>query len=328
MTLFATPIAKPIATSVLDLIGNTPIIDLQHITQLLGLQGRLLAKLEHLNPGGSKKDRVALSMINAAKADGRLADGQAVVEVTSGNTGTGLAIVCKALGHPFHAVMSAGNTRERAQMIRAFGGNVVLVPQSLESVCGQVTGADMRLVKQRAAALVEELGAFFVDQFENPSNRLAHELRSSAELWEQTRGEIDAIVAFVGSGGALAGLVRGLRVRKPELRAYVVEPAAASSLASGCCSDAGHSIQGGGYGRERLTLLDGIHIDGHFTCTDDEAMRAARLLAAEAGILAGYSTGAQLHIACELLRTREVGSNIAFMVCDTGMKYLSTDLYP
>jgi cysteine synthase A len=321
-------ISIAIPDSVLDLIGNTPILELRRIRELLELDGRLLAKLEHLNPGGSKKDRVALSMIQAARADGRLIYGQPVVEVTSGNTGTGLAIVCRALGHPFYAVMSSGNTRERAQMIRAFGGKVVLVEQAPSSEAGRVTGQDMRLVKERAALLVSELNAFFVDQFENPANPLAHELQTSTELWRQSGGKLDAIVAFVGSGGALAGLVRGLRKWNRELRVYVVEPAAAASLSSGCCSDAGHAIQGGGYGRDRLTLLEGLRIDGHFSCTDREATVAARLLASEAGVLAGYSTGAQLHVACELLRSQEKGNSIAFLVCDTGMKYLSTELYP
>ena len=318
----------PYARSVLDLIGNTPVLELNRVRELWALDGRLLAKLEHLNPGGSKKDRVALGMIRAARADGRLADGQPVVEVTSGNTGTGLAIVCGAMGHPFQAVMSEGNTRERAQMMRALGAEVVLVPQLPDSTPGQVNGRDMAAVKRRAAELVAATGAFFVDQFENPANPLAHETATTAELWEQCGGQLDALIAFVGSGGALGGLARGLRARKPDLRVYVVEPSAASSLADGCCSEAGHAIQGGGYGRGTLSLLDGVKIDGHLVCTDAEASAAARLLARHEGLLAGYSTGAQLHAAAELLRGPERGNTIAFLVCDTGMKYLSTGLYP
>ncbi len=317
-----------VAASILDLIGGTPVLSLDRVRRHLGLDGRLLAKLEHLNPGGSKKDRVALSMVWAARADGRLAEGQPVVEVTSGNTGTGLAIVCSALGNPFHAVMSDGNSRERAQMMRAFGAEVVLVPQLPASTPGQVNGCDMRIVRQRAAELVAELGAFFVDQFENPANPAAHEGATAAELWDQCGGDLDAVVAFVGSGGALGGLVRGLRARKPGLRAYVVEPAAASSLASGCCSDAGHAIQGGGYGRGNLSLLDGVAIDAHLSCTDGDATAAARLLARAEGVLAGYSTGAQLHAAAELLRGPERGRTVAFLVCDSGTKYFSTGLYP
>jgi cysteine synthase A len=324
----ASSVVPPLAHSVLDLIGNTPMIELNQITKSLKLEGRILAKLELNNPGGSKKDRVALSMIRVAKEQGKLADGQAVVEVTSGNTGTGLAIVCRALGHPFYAVMSAGNTRERAQMMRALGAEVVLVEQAEGSSPGQVTGQDMKLVKAKAAQLVKDLGAFFVDQFENPANPLAHELKTSDEIWEQTGGEMDALIGFVGSGGALGGLARGLRKKKPNLRVYVVEPAAASSLASGCCSDAGHAIQGGGYGREKLSLMDGVKVDGHLTCNDTDAAACARMLALQEGILAGYSTGAQLHSAIELLRGAERGKTIIIMVCDTGMKYLSTGLYP
>ncbi|MGN6625434.1 MAG: PLP-dependent cysteine synthase family protein [Tepidisphaeraceae bacterium] len=317
----------PRVSTVLDLIGNTPMLELNQIRSHLDLQGRLLAKLEHLNPGGSKKDRVALSMVRHARASGQLRPGQAVVEVTSGNTGTGLAIVCRALGHPFYAVMSEGNTRERAQMMRALGAEVVLVPQVSGGVPGRVSGCDMRQVKDRAAQLVQACDAFFVDQFENPANPLAHELTTAEELWTQAEGKLDVLVAFVGSGGALAGLARGLRKFQPDLRVYVVEPTSASSLASRCCSDLGHAIQGGGYGRSNLSLLDGVAIDGYLSCTDAQATDAARLLAAHEGILAGYSTGAQLHAAIELLRSRERDATIGFLVCDTGMKYFSTELY-
>ena len=186
----------------------------------------------------------------------------------------------------------------------------------------------MRLVKQRAAELVAAKKAYFVDQFENPANALAHEQVTSTELWAQCNGELDALVAFVGSGGALGGLARGLRAYKPELRVYVVEPCAASSLASGCCSDAGHAIQGGGYGRAKLSQMSDVLINGHLSCSDEDASTAARLLAREEGVLAGYSTGAQLHAAAQVLRTHERGNTIAFLVCDTGMKYLSTTLYP
>ena len=319
--------ANLLPTSVLDLIGRTPVLELERVRRALGLEGRLIAKLEHLNPGGSKKDRIALSMIRAARAAGELAEGQPVVELTSGNTGAGLAIVCRALGHPFYAVISSGNSRERGQIIRAFGGQVVAVEQAPGGEPGKVSGEDLRLVTRRALALAGELGAFYVDQFENPANALAHERFTSPELWAQTGGAIDALVAFVGSGGAIAGLARGLRARKPDIRVYVVEPAGAQSVATGRSSDVGHAIQGGGYGRDVLTQLADVHVDGYLACTDGQAAAAARLLAREAGILAGYSSGAQLHVACELLRTVERGNSIAFLVCDTGMKYLSTSLY-
>jgi cysteine synthase A len=316
------------ATSVLELIGNTPLLELNQLRRRFAFDGRLLAKLENLNPGGSKKDRVALAMVQTAKADGRLASGQAVVEITSGNTGCGLAVVCRALGHPFYAVMSSGNTRERAQMIRAFGANLILVPQAAGGIPGRVSGADMAAVRQRAASVTAEMGAFFCDQFENPANSQAHEDGTAPELWRQCGGQLNAIVVFVGSGGALAGMSRYLRKQNPKMRAYAVEPAGATSLASHCCSDVGHRIQGGGYGKDHLTLLEGIHIDDYLRCTDDDAADKARILALDEGVMAGYSTGAQLHCALELLRERERGSTISFLVCDTGLKYLSTGLYP
>ena len=151
---------------------------------------------------------------------------------------------------------------------------------------------------------------------------------TAVELWQQCQGRLDAIVAFVGSGGALGGLTRFLRKQNPALRVYAVEPSGATSLACCCCSDAAHGIQGGGYGKDRLSLLEGIHIDEYLSCTDDHAAAAARLLALEEGIMAGYSTGAQLHCAIELLRRKEQGSSVAMLVCDSGLKYLSTGLFP
>jgi cysteine synthase len=317
-----------VAGSIVDLIGNTPVLELTRLRLCLGLEGRLLAKLEYLNPGGSKKDRVALSMIRQARAAGKLKDGQPVVEVTSGNTGTGLAMVCRALGHPFYAVMSRGNSPERAQMMRAFGAEVCLIDQAPGGSPGQISGADMQLVRERAVALVNEVGAYFCDQFDNAANLAAHENGTAIELWEQCGGSLDAVVAFVGTGGALAGLVRYLQTRRPGLHAYVVEPANSTALATACCSDAAHRIQGGGYGKPTLSLMEGIRIDGHLACTDEQAQNGARLLALEEGVFAGYSTGAQVHAAIELLKGPERGSTIAFLACDSGMKYLSTSLYP
>jgi cysteine synthase A len=322
------PDSKQCAESVLDLIGNTPTLDASRIVRLLGLDGKILVKLELFGPGGSKKDRVALSMVRGALESGKLKPGQPVLEVTSGNTGTGLAIVCRALGHPFYAVMSRGNTVERAKMMRAFGAEVVLVDQDPAGSGGQITGADLARVRARAAELVVELGAYFCDQFDNAANRQAHIDGTGPELWSQSGGKLDAIVGFVGSGGALAGLAISLRDLNPQLRVYVVEPASATALASCCCSDAGHGIQGGGYGKASLTQLNGVEIDGYIPVSDDQAAGGARLLAREQGILAGYSTGAQLHAAIDLLKGTEKGKVVAFLACDSGMKYFSTGLYP
>jgi cysteine synthase A len=320
--------ALPAADDVLDLINNTPALWLSRLTRQLGLEGRLLLKLELFSPGGSKKDRVALAMVRAARSSGKLAEGQPVLEVTSGNTGIGMAIVCQALGHRFYAVMSAGNSRERAQMMRAFGAEVILVEQDAASTPGKVSGTDMKRVRERAEVLVRELGAFFCDQFGNMANRQAHIDATGPELWAQSGKSVDAIVGFVGSGGAIGGLATFLRTVNPSLRVYVVEPANATALATCCCSDAGHGIQGGGYGKTSLAQLKGVNIQGYLKVTDEQAAAAARMLAREEGILAGYSTGAQLHAAIELLLDAERHRTIAFLACDSGMKYFSTGLYP
>ena len=328
MTLERVSAISTHASSVLDLIGHTPIMELASIQRTKGLNGRLVAKLEHLNPGGSMKDRVALAIIRSAIRSGELKANQPVLEVTSGNTGIGLAIVCRAMGHPFYAVMSRGNSQERAQIMRAFGAEVILVDQAPGGEPGRVTGQDMALVKERAADLCAALGAFFANQFDNPANPQSHFDTTAPELLEQTRGQLDAFVAFAGTGGVLGGVARYFRYTAPRVRMYAVEPASAASLAMACCFEASHRIQGGGYGNASLAHVNPRHIDGYVQCDDDQAIAAARLLASEAGIVAGYSTGAQLHAAIELLREKERGNSVAFLVCDSGMKYLSTGLFP
>lgn len=316
----------PLANSILDTIGHTPLLELHRIVRSLKLSGRLLAKLEYFSPGASKKDRVALEIVREAKRTGALRPGQPVVEVTSGNTGTGLAIVCRVLGHPFTAVMSSGNTRERAQMMRALGAEVILVPQAPSSRPNQVTGGDLEFVHARANEIVTERDAFLADQFNAPANALAHERYTAPEMWEQSRGTIDVLVDFVGTGGSFAGCTRFLKKVNPKLRAYVVEPLNAPALARGICADHSHSIQGGGYGLSRLAQIDPGLVDGYRTCSDDQAAAGAVLLGMEESVFAGFSSGANLHAAIELLRAHERDRTIAFMVCDSGLKYLSTHL--
>lgn len=314
--------------SVIDTIGNTPLVELNRAVRILGLRGRLLAKLEYFNPGFSKKDRVALEMIREARRDGSLRPGQTVVELTSGNTGTGLAIVCRALGHPFVAVMSRGNTPERARMMRALGAEVVLVDQASGSPSNQVSGEDLALVERKTGQLVRERQAFRANQFELISNALAHERFTGPELWEQSGGCVDVFLDFVGSGGCFSGVTRYLRGRNPEIRAYVVEPAGAAVLAGKPVERSNHQLQGGGYSLADLPLVDPSLVSGYLQVTDDEAIAAARLLAAEEGIFGGFSSGANLAGAIQLLRKGEQGATIAFLVCDSGLKYLSTSLYP
>jgi len=318
----------PLKQSIIDVIGATPMLELNRIVQLAGIPGRLLVKLEYLNPGHSKKDRIALSMIRHAKFRGLLADGQTVVELTSGNTGTGLAIVCRALGHPFVAVMSRGNTMERARMMQALGAEVVLVNQASGSRPNEVSGDDLALVENAACRLVKQRNAFRANQFEMQANAQAHEETTGVEIWEQSQGKVDVFVDFAGTAGTFTGVARVLRRNNPLIRCYLVEPATAATLSGRPLENAGHKIQGGGYARAGLPLLDRRLVTGFLRVSDDQAIAAARMLAAEEGVFAGFSTGAHLAAALSLLRGPEPGATIAFLACDSGLKYLSTDLFP
>jgi len=319
------PRVPPLASSIVDVIGSTPAVELSRITA--GLDGRIVAKLEYLNPGSSKKDRIAREIVDDALATGELLPGQPVVELTSGNTGTGLAIVCAVRGHPFVAVMSEGNSTERARMMRALGAEVVLVPQAPGSVRGQVSGDDLALVEVRAQELTRERNAFRADQFQNRAAALAHERHTGPELWEQCEGRIDAFVEFVGTGGTYAGVARALTARNGEVRCYVLEPAEASPLAGHAVTNPAHRIQGGGYAMPELALLDGVPVDGHLAVTDEDAIATARRLAREEGIFAGFSSGAVVSAALGLLAGPHAGGTVAVILADSGLKYLSTDLW-
>lgn len=317
-----------LATSVVDLIGNTPLVELNRIVAILGLTGRLLAKVETSNPGLSKKDRIAREIIQQARVSGELGPGQPVVELTSGNTGAGLAIVCRALGHPFIAVMSRGNSSERSRQMAALGAEVYLVDQATGGQPGHVTLADLALVEATVNTIARERGAFVADQFHRAANILAHENGTGPEIWRQASGNLDVFLDFVGTGGTFTGVTRALRRENPRIRAYVVEPASAAVLAGRPLSDPMHKVQGGGYAIRDLPLLDRSLVTGYLTVTDEAAVECARLLAREEGLLAGFSSGAHLSAAIGLLRSNEAGSTIAFLVCDSGLKYLSTDLFP
>jgi cysteine synthase A len=225
-------------------------------------------------------------------------------------------------------VLSSGNTPERARMMRALGAEVVVVEQAPGSVPGQVSGADLELVEQRTQQLVVERGAFRTNQFELQANVLAHERYTGPEMWEQSHGSVDVFVDFVGSGGSFTGVSRALRRRNPRLRAYVVEPSGAAALAGQDVTKPGHRIQGGGYGMRDLTLLDRSLVTGYVQVSDDCAIECTRALAEREGIFAGFSSGANLAAALTLLESDERGATIAFLVCDSGLKYLSTELYP
>jgi cysteine synthase A len=311
--------------SVLGAIGNTPLVELSRLAR--ELEGRILAKLEYLNPGFSKKDRIALQMIEEAEAEGKLEPGQTVVELTSGNTGTGLSIVCAVKGYPFVAVMSKGNSTERARMMKALGAEVVLVDQLPESNPGQVSGGDLALVEEAAQRITKERNAFRADQFHLRSSSRAHYLHTAPEIIKQSNGDIDAFCDFVGTGSSFGGCAAALKDFKPEILCYIVEPAEASILAGHPITNPNHRIQGGGYSMPQLSLINEAHIDGYLQVTDEEAMEVARRLAKEEGIFAGFSSGANVAAAMQLLKTSCSGKTVVVLLSDSGLKYLSTDLW-
>jgi cysteine synthase A len=224
--------------------------------------------------------------------------------------------------------MSAGNSPERARMMRALGAEVVLVPQATGSRPGQVSGDDLALVELRARELTAERAAFRADQFVRVGNRAAHERHTGTELWDQTGGTIDAFCDFVGSGGTYAGVSLALKARRPSVRCYIVEPASAAVLSGRPVSDPSHRIQGGGYAMADLEMLRDVPVDGYLRVTDDEAVQTARRLAREEGIFAGFSAGAVAAAALQLLGGDHAGGTIAIVLADSGLKYLSTDLWP
>lgn len=298
-----------ILRSVVEAVGETPLVELSRVAS--GCGGRVLAKLEYLNPGHSKKDRIARQMIEDAEADGSLRAGQAVVELTSGNTGTGLAIVCAVKGYPFIAVMSRGNSSERVRMMRALGAEVVLVDQVEGARAGEVSGGDLALVEEAAQRIARERGAFRADQFRHAGNFRAHYLHTAREILRETGGEFQAFCDFAGSGGTFAGCAAAFKEYDPSIACYLVEP-----------DRARHRIQGGGYSME-LPLLREEHVDGRVAVSDVEAMEMARRLAREEGIFAGFSSGANVAAALRLAQ----GRTVVTIINDSGLKYLSTDLW-
>ena len=312
-------------TSITEAIGNTPLLRLDKIKEHLAYDGHIYAKLEHLNPSFSKKDRIALGMISCAEKKGLLKPGGTVIEMTSGNTGCGLALVCKAKGYRFICVMSRGNSIERVKMIAAFGGEVVLVDQAPGAVKGKVSGADMQLVEAHAKKLVAETGAFFANQFENWDNCVSQE-PAALELWRQSEEKLEVFADFAGTGGTFSGYSKTLKEQNPNIRAYAVEPQGLGFYKQEMVAGAMHGIQGGGYGKE-LTIVDRSLLDGAVCVSDEEAVMYTRLLAAEEGVFAGFSSGANLAAAVKLLQGVEKGKHIGIIINDCGLKYMSTDLY-
>jgi len=311
--------------SIVEVIGSTPLVALNRLTS--NIDGNIFAKLDYLNPGFSKKDRIARQIIEDAENSGELSPGQIVVELTSGNTGTGLAIVCTVKGYPFVAVMSKGNSIERARMMKALGADVVLVDQLPGSTPGQVSGGDLKLVEEKVKKIVKTKNAFRADQFELEGNFRAHYLHTGPEIIRQSKSKIDAFCDFVGTGGTFSGCAAALKENDSTIKCYVVEPNSTAILAGKPIENPNHRIQGGGYSMKSLKFLKQEYIDGYIDVSDEDAIEAARQLAEQEGIFAGFSSGANISAALKLLKGPLKGKSIVTLINDSGLKYLSTDLW-
>lgn len=301
-----------IATSIDQLIGNTPLMRLTRLEQKLGLQGQLLAKLEYFNPGGSIKDRAALQMLRAAEQAGRIGPGALIIEPTSGNTGIGLCMLCAARGYRAIIVVPETASIERIKLMRAYGAQVVLTPGS----------AGMRGAVERAEALARENeNAFIPSQFDNPENANAHYLTTGPEIWAQTEGHVDALVAGVGTGGTITGIGRYLRERKPDVQLIAVEPASSPLLSQGHAGP--HKIQGIG-ANFVPAVLDRSLLSRVQTVENDAAFAMMRQLAETEGVFCGISSGAAVSAATDVLREDAMrGKTVVAILPDTGERYLS-----
>lgn len=303
-----------IVDSVTALIGGTPLVRLNKMAA--GLPAAVAVKLESLNPGGSVKDRIALSILEEAEKRGLLGEGGTLVEATSGNTGIGLAMVCAVRGYRLILTMPETMSEERRRLLRAYGAELVLTPGE----------KGMQGAVDRAAELAAEIpGTFMPRQFENPDNPAAHRRGTGPEIWRDTGGRVDIFVAGVGTGGALTGAAEFLKERKPSVRAVAVEPAESPVLSGG--RPGPHKIQGIGAGFIPAVLNRDL-IDETIRITAEEAFDASRQLAREEGILAGISSGAALHAALVVAgREENRGQLLVVLLPDTGERYLSTGLF-
>ena len=305
-----------IYSSVDQLIGGTPLLELCRLERQLDLGARVLVKLESFNPGGSVKDRVARAMLDDAEASGRLAPGGTIVEPTSGNTGIGLASVAAARGYRVVIVMPETMSAERRALMRAYGAELVLT-EGARGMAGAI---------EKANELVNEIpGAILAGQFTNPANPAVHEATTGPEIWRDTEGNIDLFVAGVGTGGTITGVGRYLKRQNPAVRVVAVEPAASPVLSGGQAGP--HPLQGIGAGFVP-EILDTEIYDEILTASGEDACAAARLLGRSEGVLAGISSGAALWGALTLARRPEnQGKTIVALLPDTGERYLSTTLF-
>ena len=301
--------------SLIDLIGNTPLVQLNNIMTDFNLKAYILAKIESFNPGGSVKDRAALAMIEDAEQKGQLLPGALIIEPTSGNTGVGLAWIASLKGYKVVLTMPDTMSIERQKLLKALGAEIILTPGA-EGMAGAIKKA-------------EELrnntpGSIIIGQFDNPSNPEAHTSTTAQEIWRDTNGNIDFFVAGVGTGGTLCGTARGLKAHNPHIKAIAVEPAESPILSNGNAGP--HKIQGIGANFIPKNY-DASVVDEVATVKGDDAITTAQLLARCEGIFCGISSGAALNAAIKIAqRPENEGKTIVVLLPDTGERYLSTEL--
>lgn len=302
--------------SITELIGNTPMLELVNFQRIHGLRARLIAKLEYFNPAGSVKDRIARAMIEDAEQRGVLKTGSVIIEPTSGNTGIGLAAVAASKGYRVILTMPETMSVERRKLLKAYGAELVLTDGAL----------GMRGAIEKAEELVREIpNSFMPSQFTNPANPKIHFGTTGPEIWRQTGGAVDALVAGVGTGGTVTGAGEYLKGKKPDVKVVAVEPAASPVLSEG--RSGAHKIQGIGAGFVPETLNTSVY-DEVIRVENDDAFKAGREVARSDGILVGISSGAALWAALQLAgRPEYAGKTIVVVLPDTGERYLSTPLF-
>ena len=305
-----------IYTSAHQLIGHTPLLELTHIEEKLGLKAKILAKLELFNPAGSVKDRVALTMIEDAEASGALKPDSVIIEPTSGNTGIGLAAVAAARGYRMIVVMPDSMSMERRLLMTAYGAELVLTPGA-KGMAGAIAKAD-----ELAAEIPN---SFIPGQFVNPSNPKAHRETTGPEIYDDTDGTVDIFVAGVGTGGTITGVGEYLKSRNPAVQVVAVEPSDSPVLSGG--QPGPHKLQGIGAGFVPEVLNTQVY-DEVFPVTSEEAYAGGRLMGRSEGVLVGISSGAALHAAIEVAKRPEnEGKTIVVLLPDTGDRYLSTPMF-